>query len=206
MRAVSSAVSLGVHVALGAAVVFGTAKTGQSTPAQGRQVAVIFQHLPAPSIAADGFPSQLATLETPDLSFIGVPSDVLQSGAPSGPLFPIRAPSSAAPGVGSAGPWIASIGEEAPEVLTGPLPLYPELLRTAGIEGRVILEGWVDTTGRVAAASVVVVSATNPGFVAPARRALLETLFRPARVGGRAVRMLVRVPFEFTIRGTGHAR
>jgi TonB family protein len=95
----------------------------------------------------------------------------------------------------------------APEVLSGPLPVYPELFRQAGIEGRVILEARVDSTGRVQRASISVISATHPGFVEPARQALIATLFRPARVNGRAVLMLVRVPFAFSIRGgTGRAR
>ena len=65
----------------------------------------------------------------------------------------------------------------------------------------------IDTTGRILATSIQVVMATNPGFVAPARQALLATLFRPAMVGGRPVRILVRIPYEFTIRnGTGRAR
>jgi protein TonB len=97
--------------------------------------------------------------------------------------------------------------EEHAEVLSGPLPVYPDLLRQAGVRGRVVLEGVVDTTGRVLAQSISVVSATNPGFVAPARQALQATLFRPAMVGGKSVRMLVRIPYEFAFRnGTGRAR
>jgi TonB family protein len=100
-----------------------------------------------------------------------------------------------------------SVAEMAPEVLSGPLPLYPDLLRQAGVEGQVVLEARVDSTGRVQKGSVSVVFATHPGFVEPARQALMTTLFRPARVNGRAVAMLVRVPFAFSIRGgTGRAR
>lgn len=48
----------------------------------------------------------------------------------------------------------------------------PELrLRQAGVQGRVVLEAVVDTTGRVVASSVQVVAATHPGFVAPVRQA-----------------------------------
>jgi len=96
--------------------------------------------------------------------------------------------------------------EEHAEVLTGPLPVYPDLLRQAGVQGRVVLEAVVDTTGRVLAPSISIVSATNPGFIAPARQALVATLFRPAMIGGTAVRMRVRIPYEFAIRnGTGRA-
>ena len=103
--------------------------------------------------------------------------------------------------------WAGALDQARPELLTGPLPAYPDLLRQAGIQGQVVLEAVVDTTGRVQAASISVVLATNPGFVEPARHALRATLFRPARVNGRAVSMLVRVPFTFSIRGgTGRAR
>jgi protein TonB len=99
------------------------------------------------------------------------------------------------------------LDDERPEILAGPLPVYPDLLRQAGIQGQVLLEALIDSTGRVLVASISVVSATNPGFVDPARQALIATLFRPARVNGRAVSMLVRVPFAFSIRGgTGRAR
>jgi TonB family protein len=71
----------------------------------------------------------------------------------------------------------------------------------------VVLEAVIDTTGRVLSQSIAVVSATNPGFVAAARQALQATLFRPAMVAGKAVRMRVRIPYEFAIRnGTGRAR
>ena len=100
-----------------------------------------------------------------------------------------------------------TLGDAAPEVLSGPIPVYPELLRQAGVEGQVVLEARVDSTGRVQRASISVVSATHQGFVEPARQALRATLFRPAHVNGRAVPILVRVPFAFSIRGgTGRAR
>ena len=92
-------------------------------------------------------------------------------------------------------------------MLTAPLPIYPELLRQAGIAGKVVLEAVVDTTGRVLPQSITLVSATHLGFVEPARQALLQTLFRPAMVDGKPVRLRVRIPYDFTIRnGIGRAR
>jgi protein TonB len=103
--------------------------------------------------------------------------------------------------------WDAELIEQAPAILAGPVPAYPELLRQAGLQGRVVLEAVVDTSGRVELGSLTVVSASNPGFVAPARQALSSTLFRPGRVRGHAVRVRVRVPMEFMLRnGTGPAR
>jgi protein TonB len=93
-----------------------------------------------------------------------------------------------------------SVVDQLPVMLAGPVPAYPEALRRAGMEGRVILEAVVDTAGHVEPGSLVAVAAAHPGFVAPARRAVAAALFRPARVRGRAVRVCVRIPIDFTLR------
>jgi protein TonB len=130
-----------------------------------------------------------------------------KTGAPLQTLSPVFSGAVSSAGTGQPGGLGSLLTDEHAEVLTGPLPIYPELLRQAGVQGRVVLEAVVDSTGRVLAQSISLVSATNTGFVAPARQALLATLFRPAMVGGRAVRMRVRIPYEFAIRnGTGRAR
>ena len=66
-------------------------------------------------------------------------------------------------------------------MLAGPVPAYPELLRQAGVQGRVVLEAVIDTAGHVEPGSLVVVAAAHPGFVAAAQQAVAATLFRPAR-------------------------
>ena len=201
MRAVSSAASLTVHVALGAAVVLGTADTARSRPVRPSAVAVLF-----PQTARASRESSLRSIgvpipSVPDLPSINVPVTALPSGASMTPFVSVWSPSVTTAGAGLGDSWAAAVGQQGPEVLTGPIPTYPELLRQAGIQGRVLLEAVVDTTGRVSADSTLVVFTTNPAFVAPARQALVSTLFRPAMVGGRPMRMRVRVPYEFTIRG-----
>jgi protein TonB len=79
-------------------------------------------------------------------------------------------------------------------------PRYPDLLRQAGIDGRVLLRFTVDTTGRVDPASVAVVNSTHDLFTSAARTALLAFRFRPAEVNGRHVRALAEMPFEFAIK------
>jgi protein TonB len=79
-------------------------------------------------------------------------------------------------------------------------PRYPDMLRQAGIDGRVLLRFTVDTTGRVDPSSVVVVSSTHDLFAGAARAALLGFRFRPAEVDGQHVRVLAEMPFEFAIR------
>ena len=90
--------------------------------------------------------------------------------------------------------------QEKPELLSAPQLAYPEPLRQAGIQGVVMIQAIIDTAGRAEPNSVRVLSSANPGFDSPARDYILRTLFRPARVYGHAVRVLVQVPVNFTIR------
>jgi len=92
--------------------------------------------------------------------------------------------------------------QEKPELLSHPPPAYPPLLQQAGIEGRVMVQAIIDTTGRVEPNSVRVVESANPGFDQPAKNVVLRSLFRPGRVYGRAVRVLVAIPIDFKIQRT----
>jgi TonB family protein len=104
----------------------------------------------------------------------------------------------AAPGPG--GFYVPTLVEEAPELLSGPPLAYPELVRRAGLQGRVEIEAIIDSTGRAEPGSIVVVRNPHLAFEAPARDFVRQALFRPGRVHGRAVRVLVRVPIDFTLR------
>ena len=86
-------------------------------------------------------------------------------------------------------------------VLLGPAPRprYPEALRAAGVDGRVVIRVVVDTVGRVERASLTVVAATHPLFVPAVEQAVARMRFRPAEAGGRRVRQLVEIPFEFVL-------
>ena len=210
MRAISSVASISIHAAVGAALLLGTTKSGRSTPAPEYTVIADLFPMPSSRNAESGIGIETLTPDVRrvlDLGSIALPSSLLQHEALAPSAFPTSwAPRSGAEGDHATG-WGAGLAESAPEVLSGPLPVYPDLLRQAGVEGQVVLEARVDSMGRVQRASISVVSATHPGFVEPARQALIVTLFRPARVNGRAVSILVRVPFAFSIRGgTGRAR
>lgn len=209
MKGFSSAVSITLHVAVGAVALLGTARIGLSDVPATREVRIVLppvrheNHGYGP--AGPSIPGPIPVL-APDLSQIPLPS-LPQTGATIQPLSPPVGTSGGWSGANEATGWGALLSEQPAEVLSGPLPAYPELLRQAGIQGRVVLEAVVDTTGRVLPQSISVVSATNPGFVAPARQALLATLFRPAMTGGKPVRLRVHIPYEFTIRnGIGRAR
>jgi protein TonB len=95
--------------------------------------------------------------------------------------------------------YAEAVVEEKPELLSGPAPAYPRLLKEAGIEGTVLIEVVIDTLGRAEANSIRIVQSPNPGFDEPVRDAVRRALFRPARVHGRAVRVLVRIPYKFNL-------
>lgn len=120
---------------------------------------------------------------------------------PGTPAYPIPG-TWTAPTIPSGDPggrYVTATVDEAPELLSAPPPVYPELLRQAGVEGTVLVEAVVDTTGRVEARSLTVVSSPNPGFDRGAEECVRQALFRPARVEGRAVRVLVRLPVRFQL-------
>ena len=209
MRAISSAASISIHAVVAAAFLLGPTKSARPSAIVVSSLPLVFPE-PTDGRAASGpgVHAPVPVIPPVDLESLPLPGDVLQGET----LVRMQVPTDWAPAGGTGGSipldgsGFTAVGT-APEVLSGPLPVYPELLRQAGIEGQVILEARVDSTGRVQGTSVSVVSATHAGFVEPARQALIATLFRPARVNGRAVLMLVRVPFAFSIRGgTGRAR
>ncbi|MDH5803574.1 MAG: TonB family protein [Gemmatimonadota bacterium] len=107
--------------------------------------------------------------------------------------------------VGGTGPvdltqtFSEAIVDEIPERLSGPPLRYPPLLRQAGIEGVVVLEFVVDTTGRVDRESIRIVRSTNDAFNAPASNVVLRSTYRPGRIRGQAVKVLVSQRVEFSI-------
>jgi TonB family protein len=75
--------------------------------------------------------------------------------------------------------------EDRPTLLSsGPLRI-PDSLRT--IEGRVVLQWVIDTTGHAAPGSLRVLSSSHQGFEAVAREQVLGSTWRPGRIDGRAV-------------------
>lgn len=89
--------------------------------------------------------------------------------------------------------------DEPPERISGPAPRYPEMLRQAGVEGSVILSFVIDTTGRVEPNSIEVIQSTNRAFEGPAREVIVRSRYRPGRVRGTPVRVLVQQSISFTI-------
>jgi protein TonB len=100
-------------------------------------------------------------------------------------------------GTGGSGIWS---GSETLMRITSPVrPRYPEVLRSAGVGGIVLIQFVVDTAGRVDIKSVRTLRSTHDPFT----RAVLEVLprlhFRPTEIDGRRVPALAEMPFEFVI-------
>jgi periplasmic protein TonB len=199
------AVALLAHVAIGGVAVWATLSPRSLAEAAPRVVIMSWPDAPRPAS-----PGPFQPTPGPSAPIVDVPV------TPPVDLPPLdaRAPFDARPWLrdlreavsGSTGerdpgaPWSIANVETLPALLAGPRPVYPEALRRAGIAGRVVVEAVIDTLGRAEPGSVRIIETPNPGFDTAARDHVLGALFRPARVNGRPVRVLVRVPVEFALR------
>jgi periplasmic protein TonB len=78
-------------------------------------------------------------------------------------------------------------------------PRYPDMLRSANVEGEVLVQFVVDTTGRVEMGTFKVLKSSHDLFTNSVRQALGSMRFFPAEIGGRRVKQLVQQPFNFTL-------
>ena len=78
-------------------------------------------------------------------------------------------------------------------------PVYPNQLRAANIEGQVVAKFVVDTTGRADMRTFEVIKSDHEAFTSAVRNSLPNMRFFPAEVGGRKVKQLVQMPFQFSL-------
>ena len=78
-------------------------------------------------------------------------------------------------------------------------PRYPDMLRQAGVEGEVLAQFVVDTTGKAEAGSLKILKSSHDMFIQSVKNALPQMKFIPAEVGGKKVKQLVQQPFTFSI-------
>jgi protein TonB len=78
-------------------------------------------------------------------------------------------------------------------------PRYPDMLKSANVEGEVLAQFVVDTTGRYEAGSFKVLKSSHEQFTQAVKNALPGIRFYPAEVGGRKVKQLVQQPFTFSL-------
>ena len=199
-------VSLTIHTALIAAAIIATVKTGQSDTKVRTVTVVVYvdpqqqKHQVQIEGLIKGFRNvvlppdieKLKDIPRIDLHEKWDPKQYSGTGVEGG----------ATNGVDPTGDVYAeSLVDVKPEVLSAPQPPYPELLRQARIGGRVLIEAIIDTSGRAERHSVRIVQSPDPAFDSGSRNWILNALFRPARVHGRAVRVLIQVPLDYRITG-----
>jgi periplasmic protein TonB len=80
-----------------------------------------------------------------------------------------------------------------------PAPRYPDMLRSANVEGEVLAQFVVDTTGKADMREFKVLKSTHDLFTNAVKAALPNMKFYPAEVGGKKVKQLVQMPFQFSL-------
>ena len=78
-------------------------------------------------------------------------------------------------------------------------PRYPDMLRSANVEGEVLAQFVVDTTGRAEMNTFKVIKSTHDLFTNAVKASLPNMKFYPAEVGGKHVKQLVQMPFQFNL-------
>jgi len=206
-------VSVTAHTALIAAALYATAQA-RVQPAKVLETVrpVYFPRLPLPrqsgsqaKSAQRPFDGHRLIFVAPDLD-IKIPSvdisDVVSKPGDFKPGTIASSSSGGQAGGGSSGaaPFRADQVEKQVGVIPGNAPpRYPEVLRSSGVEGKVIAQFVVDEQGRPEEGSLRFVRSDNQLFEDAVRAALVRMRFIPAEIGGVKVRQLVQMPFVFTL-------
>jgi protein TonB len=128
------------------------------------------------------------------------PTDDIRIGGPDRALFSTGEPGLHAPAGDPGAPFDASLVDRAPRLVGKPAePRYPDRLREAGVEGRVVVQFVVDTLGKAELADLQTIGEPQPLFVDAVRAALARYRFTPGETAGRRVRTRVQIPFDFTL-------
>jgi protein TonB len=206
------ALSVGAHSVLIGAALYATAQARPQTFKSTEMVRPIY-FPPAMSAAHSQMPAtsggrapvfrfvtptieiSVPTVEIP--AILGRPGD-FPSGGIQGPA--VDGPLNGNSERGDNAPFLAAQVERQVSLAPGSKPpRYPETLRAAGIEGRVVASFVVSDQGVVEEASVRILSSDNSLFNDAVKTALGRMRFVPAEIGGKKVRQLVQMPFVFTL-------
>jgi protein TonB len=88
--------------------------------------------------------------------------------------------------------------DDPPRPITPIKPVYPDIAQEAGIEGQVLIQCFIDKTGRVKE-TIVIKGVPNTGLNESAVAALRKTRFRPARQRENPVGVWVTIPINFKL-------
>jgi protein TonB len=214
----NSSVSIGVHGVLIYLAVIATLQAGEQREERRIQTTVVVQQQQQEQKQEPPKPQQVATVNPPPKGFqtLAIPTNIPVDIPPPTQNETFNAADFSGVGVeggiargveGGTGPvvtdqpYLEAVVEERPDLLQGSCRelRYPEILRQAGIEGRVLVEFIIDTLGRAERGSIRIVNSPHQLFEAPSREVVASCRFRPGRISGRAVRVRVQQPINFTI-------
>lgn len=204
----SAALSVAAHAALIGGAVYGT---GRRADALRQQIAERVYYLPPP----DRTPSQEPLAERVRYHTVGAGAPVKgptsAHGQPVGRAGDAPVTSRGGPDAESQAAQVAvdasrdsvysvlNVDQAATRVEGSGAPIYPPALVEQKVEGSVLAQYVVDSTGYTDPATVEILSSTHPEFVKSVRDALLVMRFAPGVVDGRRVRQLVQQSFTFRI-------
>jgi protein TonB len=205
-------VSVTAHTLLIAAALYATAQA-RVKPAEFPETVrpVYIPRDPLPVQSASSAPSGQRHFDGHRLVFVApdvdvkIPSvDISDVVSKPGDFSPGTIASSSSGGEESGGssggaPFRADQVEKQVGVIPSAPPRYPEVLRSSGVEGKVIAQFVVDEQGRAEEGSLRFVRSDNQLFEDAVRVALFRMRFIPAEIGGVKVRQLVQMPFVFTL-------
>jgi periplasmic protein TonB len=97
------------------------------------------------------------------------------------------------------GPYMEFQVEKAVEKIGGDAPVYPEDLKSSGVEGQVLAQFVVNESGRYEPGTLKILNSSNSQFTAAVKDALPRMRFSAAQIGGKKVQQLVQMPFQFHI-------
>ncbi len=216
----NSTISIVVHAVLISAAVYATLNAGQKIVEKRQVVALTVQTKqeekkqeppPETKIAqVNPPPKGFQTLSIPTNIPVDIPPPQTNQHFDAADFSGVGVEGGVAKGVeGGTGPvvtdqpYMEAVVEERPDVIAGTCvpPAYPPVLQQAGITGRVLIEFIIDTTGRAERGSLKTISTSHPLFEAPARAAVMSCRFKPGRIQGRAVRVRVQQPVNFSMQG-----
>ncbi len=103
-------------------------------------------------------------------------------------------------GVDKSTPYMEFQVEKTVVHIGGASPEYPARLRDNGVKGEVLAQFVVGENGRYEGGTLKILSSSNPAFSEAVKRALPGMRFSAAQIGGRKVKQLVQMPFQFELK------
>jgi protein TonB len=203
-------VSVAAHAMLIGAAVYGT---GVRSRQLAEEITQRVYYLPPPdrAPASDaveeriqyvdvGNGARVTGLESPTGTPPGAPTPAEEKGGPGAAgVDPLDRPASIPVPSDDSVYSILNVEETAVRSEGSAAPIYPPELIQQGIEGSVLTNFVIDTTGRADSTSIQILQSTHALFVQSVRMAIPGMRFSPAMVQGRKVRQMVEQRFQFRI-------